>query len=69
MSKYGDFFGPYFPLLGLNTEIYSVNLRILSEYRKIRTRVNSVFGHFSRSVDSRKSETLFHFVAVAIMQQ
>ena len=32
------------------TEIYGVNLRIQSEYRKIRTRKNSVFGHFSRSV-------------------
>ena len=49
MSKYGVFSGPYFPVLGLNTEIYSVNLRIQSEYRKIRTRKNSVFGHFSRS--------------------
>ena len=25
---------------------YSINLRIQSEYRKIRTRNNSVFGHF-----------------------
>ena len=41
--------GPYFPVFGLNTEIYSLNLRIQSEYRKIRTRKNSVFGHFSRS--------------------
>ena len=41
-----------------NTELFlvriflysdSVNLRIQSEYRKIRTRNNSVFGHFSRS--------------------
>ena len=30
-------------------EIYFVNLRIQSEYRKIRTRNKSVFGHFSRS--------------------
>ena len=29
---------------------FTVNLRIQSEYRKIRTRNNSVFGHFSRSV-------------------
>ena len=29
--------------------IYSVNLHIQSEYRKIRTRNNSVFGQFSRS--------------------
>ena len=35
----------------MNTEIYFVNLRIQSEYRKIRTRNNSVFGHFSRSED------------------
>ena len=34
---------------GLSMEIYSVNLRIQAEYRKIRTRNNSVFGHFSRS--------------------
>ena len=49
VSKYGVFSGLYFPVFGLNTEIYSVNLRIQSEYRKIRTRNNSVFGHFSRS--------------------
>ena len=47
-SKYRVFSGPYFPAFGLNTEIYSVNLRIQSEYRKIRTRKNTVFGHFSR---------------------
>ena len=28
---------------------YEVNLRIQSEYRKVRTRKNSVFEHFSRS--------------------
>ena len=49
VSKYGGFSGPYFPALGLNTEIYSVNFRIQTEYGKIRTRKNSVFGHFSRS--------------------
>ena len=50
VSKYGVFSVPYFPVFGLNTEIYFVNLRIQSEYRKIRTRSNFVFGHFSRSV-------------------
>ena len=50
VSKCGGFSGPYFPAFGLNTEIYSVNLRIESEYRKMQTRKNSVFGHFSRSV-------------------
>ena len=52
--KYGVFPGPYFPVLGLNTEIYSVNLGIQSEYRKIGTRKNSVFGHFSRSEKLKK---------------
>ena len=49
VSKYGAISGPYFPVLGWNTEIYEVNLRIQSEYRKIRTRNNFVFGHFLRT--------------------
>ena len=49
MSKNGIFSGPHFPIFGLNTEIYGVNLRIQSEYRKIRTKKSSVFGQFSRS--------------------
>ena len=49
VSKYGFFSGLYFPVFGLNTEIYRVNLRIQSKYRKIRTRKNSAFGHFLRS--------------------
>ena len=51
VSKYGVFSGPYFPVFGLNAEIYGVNLPIQSKYGKIRTRKNSVFGHFSRSDD------------------
>ena len=34
VSKYGVFSGSYFLALGLNTEIFSVNLRIQSKYRK-----------------------------------
>ena len=49
MSQYGVISDPYFPVFGLNTKIYSADLRIQSEYRKIRTRKNSVFGLFSRS--------------------
>ena len=49
VSKYKIISGSYFPLFGLNTKIYEVNLHIQSEYRKIRTRNNSVFGRFSRS--------------------
>ena len=55
VSKYGVFSGRYFPTFGLNTKVYCLNLRIQSEYGKIRTRKNSVFGHFSRS--NRRSET------------
>ena len=49
------FSGPYFPVFGLNAEIYGVNLHIHSEYRKRRTRKNSVFGHFSRSGETHES--------------
>ena len=45
VSKYGVFSGPYFNAFGLNTEIYVIQF----EYRKIRTRKNSIFGDFSRS--------------------
>ena len=48
VSKYRVFSGPYFPVFRLNTEIYSVNLRIQSECRRIRIRKDSVFGHISR---------------------
>ena len=51
VSKYGVISGPYFPVFGLNTERYGVSLHIESKYRKIRTRNNTVFGHFSRSVE------------------
>ena len=50
VAKYGVKYGPYFPAFELNTEIYRVIHRIKSEYRIIRTRNNSVFGHFSRNV-------------------
>ena len=49
VSKYGVFSGPYFPAFGLNTERYSIRIRIQPECEKIRTRKNSVFGHFLRS--------------------
>ena len=37
-------------------EIYSLYLRIQSEYRKIQTRKYSVVGHFSRSDNLTKGE-------------
>ena len=56
VSKYGVISGPYFPVFGLSTEIYEVNLRIQFEYRKIRTKNNSVSGHFSSSVRMAKNK-------------
>ena len=55
VSKYGVISGRYFPVLGLNTEIYGTNFRVQSECRKIQTRKNSVFGNFSRSVWEKNS--------------
>ena len=46
MFTYGGFSGPYFPIFGLNTEIYFVNLRIQSEYRKTQTRENPYLNTF-----------------------
>ena len=43
----------FFPMI-LSSHRYPVCLRIQSEYTKIRTRNNSVFEHFSRSVEDRK---------------
>ena len=59
VSKYGVFSGPYFPVLRLNMDVYSVNLRIQTKYRKIRTRKKSVFGHFSRSEPSPAGNYIF----------
>ena len=60
VSKYGVISAPYFPVFGLNTEIYGINLRIQSEYRKIRIRKNSVFGYFSSSVSVNGNRVSFH---------
>ena len=46
--RYGVFYDPYFPVFGLDTEIYSVILRIQSKYGKIQARKKSVFWHFSQ---------------------
>ena len=60
--KYGVFSGPYFPVFGLNTERYFVSIRIQSKCGKIRTRKNSVFGHFSGSVRRQK---IWSFAAIS----
>ena len=51
MSKYGVFSGPYFLVFGLNTEIYSVNLRIQSGYRKIGPENTPIWTLFTQWVD------------------
>ena len=43
-------------------EIYSVNLRIQSEYRNIPTIKNPVFGHFSRSASEVNDKIIFDVV-------
>ena len=74
VSKYGVFSGPHFPVFGLNTEIYFVNIRIQSEFGKIRTRDNSVFGHFSRRAIFTKSSIIdiwqtFNHASEAVTQK
>ena len=56
VSKHWVFSGPYFPVFGLNAA--GLNLRIQFKYRKIRTRENSVFGHFSRSEQTKKVKSI-----------
>ena len=58
MSKHRVFSGPYFLVFGLNKERYYVSLPIQSECGKIRTRKNSIFGYFSRSVGGLKAYNL-----------
>ena len=58
VSKYGVFSGRYFPAFGLNTERYSVSVRIQPECGKIQTRKNSVFEHFSGSSPPSNGEGL-----------
>ena len=54
MPKYGIISGLYF------THIRTVSLHIQSGCGKIRTRNNSVFGHFSSSVIWPKNEDIHH---------
>ena len=67
VSKYGVFSGPSFPVFGLNTEIYGLNLRIQSEYRKRRTRKQiSAFSPNTVKYGPEKTPYLDTFHAVLI---
>ena len=46
VSKYGVISGPYFPIFGLNTEIYGVFPRIQPYYRKIRPEITPYLATF-----------------------
>ena len=48
VSKHGVFSAPCFAVFGLNMVVDGGNFH--AKYRKIRTRANSIFGHFWRSV-------------------
>ena len=51
----GVFSGPYFTPFKLNTARYFVSLHIQSKCRKMRTRKNFFFRHFSRSAKWKPS--------------
>ena len=55
------FSGPYFPAFGLNPEIYGVNLRIQSKYRKICTRKTPYLNTFNAVVQN-KTQNSFTFM-------
>ena len=60
-SKCGVFSGPYFNVIGLNTEIYSVNFRIQSENGKKKGAGKTVIHQFSCTVNFREKSTVADF--------
>ena len=63
------FSGPYFPAFGLNMEIYSVNLRIQSKFRKVRTRKTPNMDTFySISSIKYKKTTIIRMNAINYMR-
>ena len=52
VSKYGVTSGPYFPIIGLNTEIYGVNLRNQSEYRPEITPYLDTFHALQKRIEN-----------------
>ena len=61
-----EFSGPYFPTFRLNTERYSVSLRIQSKCRKIRTRITPNTDTFHAvCLESRLNiEKIYHIVSI-----
>ena len=63
---YSEFSGPHLPPFGLHMEIYRVNIRIQSEYWKIRTRkipnTNIFYAVKVKDANKRKTNQLFTFI-------
>ena len=51
-----------------NSAYLSVSLRIQSEFGKLRTRKNFVFGHFSRSVFWHEATLIFHNLHIPLFK-
>ena len=51
-----SFSGLYFPLFGLNTEIYSTSLRIQTEFRKIPTRKSPNTDTFHAVIEVKEKQ-------------
>ena len=62
VTKYGFISAPSFPLFGFNTEIYSVNLRIQSEYRKINKSEQEINPYLDTFHTVRESDFLSEII-------
>ena len=62
-----SFSGQYFLGFGLNTEIYSVNLRIQSKYGKYGPEKKLVFGQFSHTDVFKNSvnDKILYYISIA----
>ena len=70
MSKYGVISGPYFPVFGLNTEIYGVkslvNSRKLPEF--VKTVLSPLVSNLSKSNRINKNSPLRHSYGVNLVE-
>ena len=64
VSKYGVPCSPYFHGFWLNMEVLSLNLCIQSEYEKVRTKKNFIFGYFSSREVNNETSTNVQLVSL-----
>ena len=62
-ARIRSYSGPYFPAFGMNTERYSVFLRIQFECGKTRTRITPNTDTFYAVIQSESSSRIFYFPA------